>query len=305
MNIKQSLTYINTLLLLLCVGCGPRNITKSLVEDYSSTYFGKNEQYKFVRILKDQTVDELAREHQVPVKEITRINSLKSYSNIRIGTIVKIPTGNYHIVETEDTLESIARVYDVNLDILAEANGLKSTSSVRTGDYILIPETDEQYNDMSYDDLQKQGRAKIIPINSTAINKKEQKQWMLKNENPLHSKEFIWPIKGEVIKKYGYYNGKLHLGINIKAKKGVPVRAASGGRVVYVSTLDDHGNLIIIKHKNGYMTAYSHLDCFLVKKGQVVNKGAHIGTVGQTGYVNEPQLQFSIRKGSNTIDPDK
>ena len=125
-----------------------------------------------------------------------------------------------------------------------------------------------------------------------------------KNDTPINSKDFIWPVYGKVIKKYGDHDGKFNEGINIVANKGTNIKAAAKGQVAYTGTQKGYGNLIIIRHNNGYMTAYAHIDKILVKKGQIINKGIQIATVGSSGNVDQPQLQFSMKKGNHTINPD-
>ena len=67
--------------------------------------------------------------------------------------------------------------------------------------------------------------------------------------------------------------------------------------------LKGYGNLIIIKHSGGWITAYAHLNSFDVKRGQKVAQSAQIGTVGITGNVSEAQLYFSLRKGRDALNP--
>jgi hypothetical protein len=118
---------------------------------------------------------------------------------------------------------------------------------------------------------------------------------------------FYWPVKGSVISKFGPKKGGLYNdGINISAKAGAPIKAADGGEVVYAGNeLRGYGNMLLIKHNNGYLTAYAHMDDFLVKKGDIITKGQVIAHVGQTGHVTSPQLHFSIRQGRKAIDPEK
>jgi murein DD-endopeptidase MepM/ murein hydrolase activator NlpD len=86
--------------------------------------------------------------------------------------------------------------------------------------------------------------------------------------------------------------------------EGSSVRAAEAGEVIYVgSAVEGFGNLILIKHANGYVSAYAHLKDINVAKGTQVNRGDSIGTVGMTGAVNRPQLHFELRKGATPVDP--
>lgn len=115
---------------------------------------------------------------------------------------------------------------------------------------------------------------------------------------------FIWPVKGQVISSYGPKTGGLYNdGINIAAPRGTPVRAASGGTVAYVGEMRSYGNLVLIRHSNGMITAYAHLNNTSVKAGAKVAQGQVIGSVGSTGTVLNAQLHFEVRRGKTTLDP--
>lgn len=124
---------------------------------------------------------------------------------------------------------------------------------------------------------------------------------------PRSGRTFSWPVRGRVLSTFGPKADGLHNdGINIAARAGAPVVAAENGVVVYAgSELKGFGNLLLVRHADGWMTAYAHLDKTLVKKGQKVTRGQAIGTVGSTGAVNQPQLHFEIRKGTQAVDPAK
>jgi len=116
---------------------------------------------------------------------------------------------------------------------------------------------------------------------------------------------FLWPVEGRVIARYGPSAAGTHNdGINIAAPTGTPVLAADAGTVAYAGNeLRGYGNLILIKHANGWMTAYAHNAVLLVKRGDKVRRGQMIARVGATGTVNEPQLHFEVRKGTRALDP--
>lgn len=121
------------------------------------------------------------------------------------------------------------------------------------------------------------------------------------------SGDFIWPVRGKIISGFGVHNGGLHNdGINIAADPGTPVKAAEGGVVVYAGNeLASYGNLLLIRHPSGYVTAYAHNRRLLVKKDQKVKRGQLIAHVGDTGDVDRPQLHFEIRRGEKAVDPKR
>jgi murein DD-endopeptidase MepM/ murein hydrolase activator NlpD len=117
--------------------------------------------------------------------------------------------------------------------------------------------------------------------------------------------QFLWPLQGEVISPFGERpGGGRNDGINISAKRGAPIRAADAGEVSYVGNeLKGYGNLILIRHKNGFISAYAHADGVQVKRGQRVERGEVIGSAGDTGDVPQPQLHFELRRGITPVDP--
>jgi murein DD-endopeptidase MepM/ murein hydrolase activator NlpD len=116
---------------------------------------------------------------------------------------------------------------------------------------------------------------------------------------------FPWPVSGRVLANYGSGSGDTrNEGINIGAPRGTPVKAVDGGTVAYVGNeVKGYGNLVLVKHSNGWISAYAHLDEVTVRKGDTIAAGAVIGRVGSTGEVGEPQLHFELRRGKKPVDP--
>ena len=116
---------------------------------------------------------------------------------------------------------------------------------------------------------------------------------------------FAWPVSGNVISNFGATsNGERNDGINIATPTGTPIHAAAGGTVTYSGNeLKDYGNLVLIKHEDGYVTAYAHADRLVVNRGDFVTKGQVIGYSGASGDVNSPQLHFEIRHDTQPVNP--
>lgn len=113
--------------------------------------------------------------------------------------------------------------------------------------------------------------------------------------------DFRWPARGRVI---AGFNGKSNEGINIALPEGTPVKAAEAGTVAYAgSELKGYGNLVLIRHDNGFVSAYAHNGDIAVKRGEKVRRGQTIARSGQSGNVSSPQLHFELRKGSTPVDP--
>ncbi len=122
---------------------------------------------------------------------------------------------------------------------------------------------------------------------------------------PRANDAFLWPVQGRVISRFGPKPGGLHNdGLNIAAPRGTPIRAAENGVVVYAgSELAGFGNMVLLKHADGYVTAYAHAADVLVRRGDRVRRGQAIARVGSSGNVDRPQLHFEIRKGRRAINP--
>jgi murein DD-endopeptidase MepM/ murein hydrolase activator NlpD len=118
---------------------------------------------------------------------------------------------------------------------------------------------------------------------------------------------FLWPVKGKLLTRFGEQGDGLHNdGINIAAPRGAPIVAAENGVVVYAGNeLSGFGNLLILRHADGWMSAYGHIDAMRVRRGDTVRRGQVIATVGQTGGVSSPQLHFELRRGSTAVDPTR
>jgi len=116
---------------------------------------------------------------------------------------------------------------------------------------------------------------------------------------------FPWPVRGRILASYGNIPGGGHNdGINIAAPRGTPVRAIDAGTVAYAGNeVKGYGNIVLIKHANGWISAYAHLDDVTVKVGETIGAGQAFGKVGETGGVTEPQLHFELRRGKKPVDP--
>lgn len=181
----------------------------------------------------------------------------------------------------------------MKVDQLVELNGLREPYSVKVGERIRISRN---------------------PDNATQVaQKNEVKKSAQEAEKPGFIdnaidklNKFSWPVNGQVVSKFGPKSGGLYNdGIKIKAKEGTEVKASEDGVIAYVGNeLKGYGNLVIVKHGSGWITAYAHLKNWEVKRGEKVKKGQKIGAVGATGNVDSPQLYFGLRKGRDAVNPE-
>ncbi|MCP1587961.1 murein DD-endopeptidase MepM/ murein hydrolase activator NlpD [Methylorubrum extorquens] len=115
------------------------------------------------------------------------------------------------------------------------------------------------------------------------------------------AESFRWPAKGRIINAYGSSGNE---GINIAVPEGTPVKAAEDGTVAYAgSDVKGYGKLVLVRHNNGYVSAYAHNGELDVRPGEKVKRGQTIAKSGATGNVTSPQLHFELRKGATPVDP--
>ncbi|NBN62218.1 peptidoglycan DD-metalloendopeptidase family protein [Microvirga tunisiensis] len=118
---------------------------------------------------------------------------------------------------------------------------------------------------------------------------------------------FRWPVRGRVISEFGTKpGGTRNDGINLAVPEGTPVKAAADGSVIYAGNeLQGFGNLVLIRHDDGWVSAYAHNSEILVKRGDTIQRGQVISKAGATGSVSQPQVHFELRKDNKPVDPTR
>lgn len=244
-----------------------------------------------------------------------------------------------HTIANGESLYTIARRYDVTTQSIVQANNLGSPDRIVVGQSIVIPGRADLLTKMAPTTQV----ASALPINpalapvpakhngtlpaapqldtaprplGTPLAAALPQQTLPKTAHAAPaqvasapaaepqmsgSDKFRWPVSGRIITDFAASKAT---GINIEAPEGASVKAAENGTVIYVgSGVEGYGNLILIRHANGYVSAYAHLKSMSVAKGTVVSRGQAIGAAGMTGSVSKPQLHFELRKGATPVDP--
>jgi murein DD-endopeptidase MepM/ murein hydrolase activator NlpD len=223
-----------------------------------------------------------------------------------------------HIVEPGESMLGIAHKHGVTIVALAKANKIQPYAKISIGDRLTIPgghpvaarpvASAPQLTKPSTVPAEKIASA---PVQNARIVTPEPQTT---TESVTHKAEaaggipsFRWPVKGRIIAAFGAKsNGAQNDGINLAVPEGTPIKAADDGVVAYAgSELKGYGNLVLIRHSNGFVSAYANASELLVKRGDTIKRGQVIAHAGQTGNVTSPQLHFEIRKGSTPVDPTK
>ncbi|MGB2534235.1 MAG: peptidoglycan DD-metalloendopeptidase family protein [Candidatus Puniceispirillum sp.] len=250
----------------------------------------------------------IATRYRVTPQSIIMQNNLIAPFTLRPGQQLKLKPTRYHIVKPGDSLLTISQRYAVSQFQLVELNNLPEPYNLTVGQRLQLPLS----QDFSILDTglpkgiatagsAQQPAASSTTTVQTAAHSIPRKKFVA----PTGDGAFIWPVQGEVIAEFGpAARGVRNDGVNIAAAQGDIVSAASKGRVAFVGTeVKSFGTLVLVKHDGGIISAYAHLDTVTVKEGDIVDTGQSIGTVGQTGRVDTPQLHFEIRKARQPIDP--
>jgi murein DD-endopeptidase MepM/ murein hydrolase activator NlpD len=232
-----------------------------------------------------------------------------------------------HIVNHGDTLAGIAHRNHISVSELVKANNLNANAPLKQGMRLNVPAKAAEAAPIAAP----QPVAAVQPLPTTTIGGAKlaaaapagpQQSVRYAQANPAPEPveaapaakpaettsalpTFRWPVRGKVITGYGAKtNGKSNDGINVAVPEGTPIKAAEDGVVAYSGNeLKGYGNLVLVRHANGYVTAYAHASELLVKRGDTIKRGQVIAKSGQSGEVGSPQLHFEIRKGSTPVDP--
>jgi murein DD-endopeptidase MepM/ murein hydrolase activator NlpD len=232
----------------------------------------------------------------------------------KAATAVDAPP-TVHVVNRGDTLLSIAHRNHVTVAELAKANSLEPSAKLKLGMKLTVPGAKTvAVAPAAVAVAAAQPAAAVIggPPQTARLAQATATPEDTRIESPAKAAEatgalptFRWPVRGKVITSYGAKtNGKANDGINLAVPEGTPVKAAEDGVVAYSGNeLKGYGNLVLVRHSNGYVTAYAHASELLVKRGDTIKRGQIIAKSGQSGEVGSPQLHFEIRKGSSPVDP--
>jgi len=245
------------------------------------------------------------------------------------------PAGNgAHIVKPGETIYSLARHYRLTPMAIAKANNVGLDHRVKVGDRVVIPgqtsgaprlaapapavqpkSAQPAPQIAAKPEIKPAGKPQATP--KVAQNDAAPSAHIVTPAaDPLpesaptgtagnSSVSLRWPVRGKVIQAFGpKSSGGQNDGINVSVPEGTPIKAAEDGVVAYAGNeLKGYGNLVLVRHANGFVTAYAHASELAVKKGETIKRGQVIGKAGATGNVSGPQLHFEVRKGATPVDP--
>jgi murein DD-endopeptidase MepM/ murein hydrolase activator NlpD len=284
------------------------------------------------RVASGDSLFGIARRFGLPIRAVIDANNLQPPYALSIGQELAVPSAQVHEVAVGDTVYSIARHYDVDRSELVRLNAIQPPYTIPVGEKLILPtpgsavEAEPAPVDVAYtppDAGMPDGgapgagapdagapdagppAAAAPPPRPPKARSRDAVRAALANP-PGRAGVFFWPVQGPVLSSYGAKSGGEHNdGINIAAPRGTPVRAAENGVVAYAGDeLKGFGRLLLVKHADGWVTAYAHNEELLVAAGDTVQQGQTIATVGSSGHVDRPQLHFEVRRGSRAVNPE-
>lgn len=211
---------------------------------------------------------------------IMRANGLKNPDVLETGRSLWIrqPVAaevKMQVVAKGDTVRSLARKHGLSPAALCAMNGIPAAHSLKPGQQVLVPAMTIRW---------KASVSRSVSMTGVMAG-------------------LTWPISGQVTSVYGWRWGRMHMGLDLAASTGTPVKAAAAGRVTFAGTRGGYGLLVIIDHGGGWETYYAHNSVILVSVGQLVCRGGTIAEAGSSGHATGSHLHFEVRHGAKTFDP--
>ena len=297
--------FLRTLFFIILIfylpGCQSSNLIDNFKKDFEAEKkvkvfnIQKNEKFHIplngmILVNENDTIYSIANKYNAIPKDIIEDNNLVEPYDLKFNQILFLRNKNFYEVRLGDNLEKISLKFAVKKSDIIKINKLLKPYKLSVGDKILIP-----FNkDYSVVDL--------------IINKKIYKT-ELKSQNRLNNfkkkaqntPKFIWPIKGEITKTFGKFGkGQHYDGIDIKTPLNTPIYSIYDGTIAFTgSNIKKFGNLILIKHNNGWLSAYSNVGKFVVKQGSLIKQGDVVAfSSGDKEF-----FHFQIRHNRNPVNP--
>lgn len=227
----------------------------------------------------------IARQNGVKLADLERYNGITDSRRVMPGTVLKLPGGG-----TETPPAAVA-----------EAAPVRDSAPVAPSAVPSSPPTSSPQQPTLLNGSERVARAETPGAASDAVSPSAAQG----AGSVAGSTKLRWPVAGKIISGFGPRpDGTHNDGVNLAAPMGTDVHAAENGVVAYAGDeLKGYGNLVLIRHDNGWVTAYAHADEILVKRGDRIKRGQVIAKAGRTGQVDQPQVHFELRQGQKPVDP--
>ena len=258
----------------------------------------------------------IANSQNIELDTLVGSNTFKTSARLRPGAILRIPNqdGIFYVMKKGEDIEAVSKRYGVSMNKIRQVNVTQNIDALRAGDEIFLP-------DAKPEGLIEHKDVKLVEVKKTAPTKtaKSAPKTAAKSEKPSGGEVavrrarggFRWPVMGRINSPFGWRQHPItrrkdfHTGIDIKAERNDPIKAAGSGRIVYSGWMGGYGKVLVIEHPNGQSTLYAHCSTLLAGKGASVSSGQLVARVGTTGRSTGPHLHFEVRNGNSPVNPIK
>ena len=246
----------------------------------------------------------IAKRYGISLNALARLNSLDSNFTLSVGQVLQISTAPDQSADVETT---DAPLPGQQTQAATQSGGVLATAGAQLAAPTVVESTTQAQQDqpasVETTTIQLARRRLSEPEAPSASD-----EVLLLPSNPSAEeagRRFIWPVRGRLLSGFGPQEGGLvNDGINIAVRMGEDVRAAASGKVIFASDrFNALGNLILIEHRDSWVTAYAHNDQMLVQRGDRVQQGQVIALAGSSGTVDRSQLHFEIRQDGTPVNP--
>jgi murein DD-endopeptidase MepM/ murein hydrolase activator NlpD len=263
------------------------------------------------------TLSEIAEACGVTTRAMADTNGLYPPYDVYVGQELSFPRPSSHTVRRGENLYRIGLRYNVNHLEIASLNGIGPPYAIEVGQVLQLPGSASAGRSTPPPTTRttppRQTPTRTASVESPVQLEETDPPPPTTSRPPARTPEpedtgpvtFQWPIRGDIVSTFGPKpDGRRNDGVNIAAEEGASVRASAAGTVVYAGgELQGYGELVLIRHSGGWVTAYAHNSRLHVAEGDRVTQGQLIAEAGSSGSVDTPQVHFEIRRGVTPEDP--
>lgn len=232
---------------------------------------------------RNESLYDIAVRYQIPLQSLIEQNRLEPPYALAPGRVIELPPPRIHVVAAGESFEDVARAESIDRRSLALLNRMSEPYVVHAGDQLVLPALPGAWREAP-PEAYAPPPSQLPPATSGA--------------------RFVWPVRGEVVTRFGPQAGGRRLdGIEIAASEGAPIGAAEEGDVVYAgSDVPGYGALVLVRHADGFVTAYGYARRALVREGQHVRAGQALAEAGRAAN-GRALVLFQVRQGAHAVDP--
>lgn len=259
----------------------------------------------------------IANAQNIEVDTLLGSNSFRTSARLKPGVVLRIPNqdGIYYVLKPGETIEAVSKRYGVSMSKIKMVNADRDMAALKPGEEIFLPGAKPEGL------IERRDTTRVVEVRKPAPTPTQTKpaKPAPKVEKPSGSEVavrrakggFRWPVMGRINSPFGWRQHPItrrkdfHTGIDIKASRNDPIKAAGGGRVAYSGWMGGYGKVLVIEHPNGQSTLYAHCSTLLAGKGASVSSGQLVARIGTTGRSTGPHLHFEVRNGNSPVNPIK